>query len=250
MNALGVDASLSAKEVQQAAHQFARRPGYEAVYDRPDKAFWRDFFRRTMGAETDLAPFDAFYAADVLRERLGRRREGARLVIGPQLAHQSKERVQVGAFVRGEWSENLSLRHQLQAEAEAEYNSVGLGANIGRRGFSPRSNGRQLVAVEERGDGWRGAGLVSWQWNVADRTLVRSGVRARFRAFDSQDASRSRVQLFSVVRIFTEDRFVITGEGSLAYRTSSDEMERRPETETWDWNLGVSVNYLLSRTLR
>ncbi len=47
---------LSDEQVQTAARQLARRPGYESVYDRPDKFFWRDFFEN-VGA-TDQTPFD------------------------------------------------------------------------------------------------------------------------------------------------------------------------------------------------
>ncbi|PSQ95578.1 MAG: hypothetical protein BRD55_10095 [Bacteroidetes bacterium SW_9_63_38] len=84
LRAVGADASMTDADVQAAARQLARRPGYEAVYDRPDKCFWRDLFSKIRAADGP-APFEAFYVADVLREPVGVRREGAELRLGPSL---------------------------------------------------------------------------------------------------------------------------------------------------------------------
>ena len=248
MRAVESGASMTDADVQAAAQQLARRPGYEAVYDRSDKYFWRDLFSE-IGATDAPSPFDAFYVADVLREPVGVRREGAEIRVGPtgsydwrlsrrtvdgQLAgREVDERGTVGGFVEGRWFRNVTLHHQLGMTAEGVYmhfvDSVGpLDHRI--RGF--------LTA--------------EWLWVIADRVRLDTEIQTRldyqhdpvgngkFRPF-----SNSRLR--SDLRVFIENSLSLTVGGNFQYRYENP--GGAPASSSVDAGVRFSVDYILSRSL-
>ncbi|MFB6097722.1 MAG: hypothetical protein ABEK84_01120 [Salinibacter sp.] len=168
------DLSISDNQVQMAARQLARRPGYQAVYDRPDKYFWRDFFDRVgLSAQS---PFTTYYVADILREPVGVRREGAEVAFGvtgnyvqdlrrkEQNGRLVNRRSDVngilGAFAHGRWYHNVTLRHQLGADVEATYRYF-------VESHEPALDHR--VGLDAEGQ---------WLWVLADRLRLDTRLRA------------------------------------------------------------------------
>ncbi len=240
-------ASVSDEQVQAAARQLARRPGYQAVYDRPDKYFWRDFFGRIGAA--DRSPFETFYVADVLREPVGVRREGAEIVVGPSgfydgrlrrideesqpLQRESAERGHVGGFARGQWYRNVTLRHQLGADAEATY----------RNFVGPQGPVNHEVGFEAEGQ---------WLWVLADRLRLDTRLRANLRYLRDPRAQgafrpQTRYVLSSNVLVFVENSLSLTAGANVRYRYDGDV----PEGSTSEFRAGLQfrINYVLSRAL-
>jgi hypothetical protein len=226
---------LSDDRVQSAARQLARRPGYEAVYDRPDKTFWRDFFEAAGGA--DHTPFKTFYVADVLREPIGVRREGTELQIGPlgsynrRLERQEENgRLQerdfqsdsrIGGFVRGRWYRNVTLQHQLGADLNASY------------------------AIE---DGLSTVVEGQWLWVLADRIRLDTRLQNYFRYQDDEQRNVNQHTLSSNLLIFVENSLSFSAGASLQY--SRRGYETRASATDFDTSLQFSINYVLSRALR
>jgi hypothetical protein len=265
LRAVAPGATLSDEQVQAAARQLARRPGYGAVYDRPDKSFWRDFFDRAGLAERSA--FETFYVADVLREPVGVRLEGAEVQIGPTGSYEYDldraerdgrldERTQMkkgalGGFVRGRWARNMTLNHQLGGTADLEY----------------------LHFVDSQGplDHEVNAFLEGqWLWVIADRVRLDTRLRAHLRYRDAlageiptdQGGFRpfNRYTASSALRVFVENSLSLTLGAELRYRYDGlgevrrwryrfDERAGSPADEAFDAALRFSVDYILSRAL-
>ncbi len=236
LRAVGADTRLSDNQVQAAARQLARRPGYEAVYDRPDKPFWRDFFEvAEVPAQT---PFETFYVADVLREPVGVRREGAELQVGPlgsynrRLERQEENgRLQernfqsnsrIGGFVRGRWYRNVTLNHQLGAELNASY------------------------ATE---DGLNTVVEGQWLWVLADQIRLDTRLWNYLHSpSDSQARVTSQHGFSSDLLIFVENSLSFSAGASLQY--SRRGYETGVSRSNFDTSFQFSITYVLSRALR
>jgi hypothetical protein len=263
LRAVAPGASLSDEQVQAAARQLARRPGYEAVYDRPDKSFWRDVFDRAGLA--DRSAFETFYVADVLREPVGVRLEGAEVQVGPTGSYEydldraerdgrlderdAMERGTLGGFVRGRWARNVTLNHQLGGTADLEY----------------------LHFVDSQGPLDHEVNVFlegQWLWVIADRVRLDTRLRANLRYRDAlggetptdQDGFRpfNRYAASSALRVFVENSLSLTLGAELRYRYDGlgegrryrvDERAGSPAVEEFDAALQLSVDYILSRAL-
>lgn len=239
-------ASMSEGQVQTAAQQLARRSGYEAVYDRPDKAFWRDFFDGV--GISERSTFETFYVADVLREPVGVRREGADLVAGPygrysrflerteennQLDERSVDRTKIiGGFVRGRWYRNVSLRHQLGVEGRAVYSNPLEGETIDYRLYANVQG--------------------QWLWVLADRVRLETNLNTRWdvpRVSRGDDFRTHRhYSGSSDLQVFVENRLSLSVGGNLAY--SHGEKLNGGSYSNFRTGIQFSVNYVLSRSLR
>lgn len=246
LRAAAPGASMSDEDVQDAARQLARRPGYEAVYDRPDKTFWRDFFEAA-GVSSGRSPFEAFYVADVLREPVGVRREGREVQIGASASYDRflereeengslversvSETERVGAFARGQWYRNLSLRHQIGAD------------------LNFRVANRLNVENDHR---IRGSATGQWLWVLADRVRLDTKLRARL-SYQRMDRgendyrSDQRYILSSNLLFFVENSLSLSGGANAGYHYS----EFPTGDAQSDLNLGMQfqVTYVLSRAL-
>jgi len=246
LRAVAPGASLSDEQVQAAARQLARRPGYGAVYDRPDKSFWRDVFDRAGLA--DRSAFETFYVADVLREPVGVRREGAEVLGGPFASYDRRlEREEedgevadrrlstvstLGGFGRARWFRNVTLRHQLGVDAEARYTTVL------ERSRGP-SNDRIGVDLEGQ-----------WLWVLADRVRLDTRLRADVRYEESSTSEWIRQHqyvLSSDLLIFVENSLSFSAGANLAYDWSSD--DTGDSRSRFGAGLQFSVDYILSRAL-
>jgi len=247
LRTVGAGVSVSDDEVQAAARQLARRPGYQAIYDRPDKYFWRDFFE---AAElSGRSPFEAFYVADVLREPVGVRREGAELVVGTLGSHEGGDDTRrgrvvggdevygdaLGAFARGVWYRNLSLRHQLGVDARSTYlNYV----------TEPGSRNAQVQFNVEG----------QWLWVFADRFQLNTRMRAdllyRHGLYgEGKFRPTTRYLLSSDLRVFVENSFLLRVGAHVrySYDATSGEGVRHSRFGS---GLQFNVEYVLSRALR
>jgi hypothetical protein len=241
--------SVSDTQVQAAARQLARRPGYQAVYDRPDKYFWRDFFDQVNLAERSA--FETFYVADVLREPVGLRREGAEFVAGPfgtydrdlrrkerddQLVDRSCfEAGTVGGFARGRWYRNVTLRHQLGVDAEATYRNF-----VDSQG--PLDHELGLDAEGQ------------WLWVLADRlrldTRLRANVRFQSDPRGGETFRPSHLYLLSSdLVLFIENSLSLSAGANAQYRYDATRSSGFQISE-FDTGLQFRINYVMSRALR
>lgn len=246
LRAVAPGASLSDEQVQAAARQLARRPGYGAVYDRPDKYFWRDFFDRAGLAERSA--FETFYVADVLREPVGVRREGAEVLGGPFASYDRRlEREEedgqvtdrrlsrmlaLGGFARARWFRNVTLRHQLGGDVEARY------TNVLERSRGP-SNYRIRVDLEGQ-----------WLWVLADRVRLDTRLRADFRHRETSTRGwfrQHQYTLSSDLLVFVENSLSFSAGADLTYDRSSDATD--DSSSRFGAGLQFSVDYILSRAL-
>jgi hypothetical protein len=241
--------SVSDGQVQAAARQLARRPGYQAVYDRPDKYFWRDFFDQVNLAERSA--FETFYVADVLREPVGLRREGAEFVAGPfgtydrvlrreerdgQLIDRTSfEAGTVGGFARGRWYRNVTLRHQLGVDAEATY----------RHFVDSQGPLDHELGLDAEGQ---------WLWVLADRlrldTRLRANVRFQSDPRGGETFRPSQLYLLSSdLVLFIENSLSLSVGANAQYRYDATSSSGFQISE-FDTGLQFRINYVMSRALR
>lgn len=240
--------TVSDDQVQTAARQLARRPGYQAIYDRPDKYFWRTFFEAA--GLSSQSPFETFYVADVLREPVGVRREGAELVAGALGSHEGGEDTRrgrggvgdeqiygdaLGGFARGRWYRNLSLRHQLGVDVASSYvNYVTEPDNL---------DGQIQLNAEGQ-----------WLWVLADRLKLDTRIRADL-LYRHNLYGRGRLRplnryvFSSDLLVFAENRFSIRIGAHVRYSYDAAVREgvRRSHLQS---GLQFNVEYVLSRALR
>lgn len=246
LQAVAPGASMSDRQVQTAAQQLARRPGYEAVYDRPDRFFWRDFFNQV--GLSDRSAFETYYVADVLREPVGVRREGADLAAGPTgsyrrnlrrteeddrlVERRSVEGGTVGGFVRGRWYRHVTLRHQLGADVEATYTHF-----VDSQGPLDHETGLDAEA--------------QWLWVVADRLRLDSRLQADL-TYRHDPTGRGEFQpqhryvLSSDLIVFVENSVSVTAGAHVRYRYD----EASGNESRFRTGLRFRVKYVLSRALR
>lgn len=246
LRAVAPGASVSNERVQTAARQLARRPGYQSVYDRPDKYFWRDLFDRA--GLSGRSPFETFYVADVLREPVGVRREGAEVIVGPSGSYDRRlnreeqenrltqrdlrEGGTVGGFARGRWYRNVTLHHQLGADVGAGYTHF------------LQSEGPVDRQVEFEGE-------AQWLWVVADRLRLDTRVRADL-LFEPDTQGPGTLDPTHVYTFSSDLLFFV--ENSISFTVGADVRYHYEEigssSSRFDAGVRFDVNYVLSRALR
>lgn len=257
LNRLGRDNVMSAGDVQAAAQQFARRPGYNAIYDRPDKYFWNDLFSRAEDAGADLQPFEVFYVAEALQEPIARRFEGYEVTAGVNLQYRNqlqktdadfapdgRNRIlshRYGPFLRAEYVTNLNLRQQVGLTGDAQFAIPTDDDAIFDNVTSTRASAR-------------------WLWEIADRYRLNTTARASYRrqhrnSTDTQDAVTANdwtTRLNSNLTVFLENRLAVTAGGGVLYARSSVDEGGFPSASDSSQSslfLNVSVRYFLFRNL-
>lgn len=240
LQALGRDARFTDEELQDVARQFARTPGYEAVYDRPDKYFWDDLFEQLDDRISPLSPFETLYLSDVLQERIGQRLEGADVAVGAlartgtinpssfdtNVVTGASSDVEFGVFASGRWYRNVTLRQQL-----------GFNADLAATTDVTASD---AAALRSTVDG-------TWLWSVADRFLLDTRLSVDFVAFDAPFAlppytTRQRYTAMTDLFVFVEDRVALQVGGRANWQ-NDDSMD-------WlTWNVNVGLSFYLDRAL-
>lgn len=239
LRAVGDD-GLSDEEVQVAAQQLAQRFGYTSVYDRPNKYFWGRFFDR-LGRRAGLSSLETFYVAEVLREPLGRRRQGADLVVSPTLdvfnGVGSEDRAALGgAAVTARWFENLNLRNQLSAR---------FGSRL-QYGLGDAAPNRE----------WRVSASGAWLWVLADRVQFNAGLSAliegmrdeRNVSFGSEETRRRQeYAVESGLTVFIENSLTLNLGASIDHRRFTVDDQTLTQ---WDLRANATIRYFLFRSLR
>lgn len=253
LNALGEQVALSPDQIQSAARQFARKPGYRAIYDRPDKYFWNAFFDRLDDAVGSLTPFEMFYLADVVQEDLGRHLEGADVRVGPHVAYRNRlEKIdpdageeqrnhtidtRVGAFAEGRWFTHPSLSHQVGLRGTIAYENA-------------LTSGNEEAATQLDAE-------AQWLWLVADRVRLDSRLRAnlRFVRFEAADALRMELYRASTsLFYFIENSIALSAGVNALYSGGRFSVFEgtvvQHNRESLDWSVSVGLNVFLHRALR
>ena len=243
LQALDRSGRLSDEQLQEVARQFARRPGYPAVYDRPDKHFWNDLFEQIDDQIGPLSPFETLYLTDVLQERLGQRFEGADAAIGTQtrvgtlivpfvpiqVSPDASTEAELGAFVTGRWYKNLSLNHQL--------------------GFTGDVAAAEIVTQGGPGTGTlRTTATGTWLWSVADRFVLDTQLTAHLTAFDEGFTPLRRYTATSSLFYFVENNAAFNVTGNM--RWQQDDGPLGHYTDEFRWDVSVGFSYYLDRVLR
>lgn len=180
-----------------AADQFTRFTGYQEIYDRPQKYFWRDMDEMI---KTDLAaldPFDLLYLTDTTLEAIGTRREGwevrAEATLNYSTRYTEDDTFQSGSntsnsttlqpAISGLWSKNLSLKHQL-----------GLSGNI-----------ISLIRLNSDASNVTLANVsAQWLYTITDRILSRTSIILN-QSFSNPKSGQ--ITANSEVDYFIEDKF-------------------------------------------
>jgi len=142
-------------QLQFLAHEIAKRSGYERVYDRSDKYFWKSLFEG-IGVESTLSPYEIYYLSDIFKENVGVRLEGWDISGGVTWNYSNDELDRrLGGYGQIRWYKNLNLNHQI-------------GVHVLGSLFNPLSD---QTSIEYLG----GINLIlSYLWVISDRVLWRS----------------------------------------------------------------------------
>lgn len=257
LNRIGRENVMGADDVQAAARQFARRPGYGPVYDRPDKYFWNDLFSRADGANADLQPYEVFYVAEALQEPIARRFEGYEVTAGIMLdygnllqkrdaefqpdARSRTLRHSYGPFLRGEYVTNLNRRQQVALQSNVRYTVP----------TDDRSLPENRLFMDASAD---------WLWEIADRYRINTEANAFYArarsAGDDVDIDRTSTDwsssLESNLTVFLENRLAVTAGAGFRYgrdRFETDAPASGSEVSQSEIFLNVGVRYFLFRNL-
>lgn len=252
LNELGRNDVLTSGNIQAAAQQFARRPGYAPVYDRGDKYFWNDFFSGIESQSGDFLPYESFYLAESLVEQVARRQEGYEVSAGVDLNYSNRldkleeefgmdERMRqinssIGFFTQGRYATNLSLRQQITVFGDAEY-VVPTDDNSNADGvFDMQIGGEHL-------------------WEIADRYQLITSATADYLRQTQED--RDAATLFNGIvssdfAVFIENNVRL--DAGLDYVLSRSIL-RRSSSEAFrettnDIRFSFGVNYFLFRGLK
>lgn len=245
---IGRGDALGRENIQAAAQQFARRPGYAPVYDRSDKYFWNDFFSAIEAQGGDLQAYETFYIAESLIEQVSRRREGYEVAAGVDLRYtnaldkeentfgpdvRSREiNSDVGFFARGRYATNLSLRQQVDVQLDATY-------------VTPTDDNTSVDGVFET------TAEAAHLWEIADRYQVTSTGVARYQEVqrddgEGDDFTSFRFSAGSSFAMFVENRVRL----SAGLRYALDISESGPQRDTInDIRFSFGVDYFLFRGL-
>jgi hypothetical protein len=249
LKALGRDEVMGREAVQAAAQAFARRPGYTAIYDRPDKYFWNDLFSEIGDGTDGLAPGEVFYVAEALQEPVGRRLEGGEVRAGVTLAYDNElERTEdngvltrrnrdiesaYGLFASGEYFTNLGLRQQVGVVLDARYSRPTEDDRV--------TDSASRVTLD-----------ATWLYDVADRFRLDSRVNARYartqrtEPFDITESAIG-VSVQTDARVFVENRLAVTAGVGYAY-DYEDQGDRADQTSRGMF-FDIGVRYYLFRSL-
>ncbi|HHP7238550.1 hypothetical protein [Longibacter sp.] len=249
LRALGREEVMGADAVQAAAQAFARRPGYTAIYDRPDKYFWNDLFSGIGNTADGLAPGEVFFVAEALQEPVARRLEGGEVRVGLTLDYENElDRTEdngilsqrsrtidsaYGVFASGEYFTNLGLRQQIGFVLDGQYLRPTEDDRI--------ADSRSRITLD-----------ATWLYDVADRFQLDTQVNARYNRisrvepFEAQEWTLG-ANVQTDARVFIENRLLLTA--GVGYAYDYEDQEDFGDQTSHGMFFDVGVRYYLFRSL-
>jgi hypothetical protein len=227
---------LTSGQVRRVAEALATQYGYDAVYERPDRRFWRDALAPALEGQEPLTPFEMHYLMEVLRENVGARRQGWELAVTAdyvetvsRVEHEESRWDTRSLGVRAAWARNLTLNHQLE---------LGVTTDYGWRG----------AATYEDGVG-RASLFARHLWAVADRChlLTYLGVSGSYAEREPDLIARTvRTELRPTLNVYLEDQLRLYV-GGLLYNTQNSAEPSGDRGRVWGWSYNVGLSYDLQR---
>ncbi|NUM80094.1 hypothetical protein HUU42_04755 [bacterium] len=151
LKALSKNIEFDQSEIERAAIEFTRYPGYQAIYDRPEKFFWNSFSEKL----NELTPFEMHYLNDIFSEVNGTRYEGAEADAGVrftrldilQEATLGEDKIKgnfIGPAVRTRLYHNYSLKGQIGINGIANWDFL-----VGNKKDNPVGDVKQFEIKAE-----------------------------------------------------------------------------------------------------
>lgn len=229
LNAIGKGESWGDETTQRVADEFSRLYGYQNVYDRHQKEFWKSLDEYL----PELTPFEAHYMNDVFREAIGNRLEGYMINFGPRIIrYQDREKfytkdffgvdegvekfraTYLGLILNGEMYHNYSMKGQIGVSATGSFDF-----RSGSKKYNPISDIKQMrLAVDHL-------------YSIADRLLWTanasySNAHVKLGDKDAHETFKSKVyELNTGLSYYIEHRVSISGNASWSKRKNSPASE-------------------------
>lgn len=232
LQALGRE-PLSAEATQHVARVLAQSEGYNEVYDRSGRRFWRDVLAPLAGGGAPLAPYEINYLQEVSGEVLESRNEGYTADVGLQFQTEARvdrlARVGFGPWLAGAWSHNLGLDHQVSLEFDSSY------LTYQRHSESP------YAYPQHQG---QAALTARYLWVVADRISLQNSLggatlyqRLPGPGFVLRDQS---VTWTGACFFRIEDQVTLTPQVSGTWRRSFYGLGAPEDSRAWQYQLGLT----------
>lgn len=229
LNTIGKVESWDGETTQRIADEFSRLYGYQNVYDRHQKEFWKSLDEYL----PDLTPFEAHYMNDVFQEAVGNRLEGYMINFGPRIIRY-QDRIKsysdgflgnmegvekfratyLGLILNGEMYHNYSMKGQIGVSAIGS-----LDARSGSKKYNPISGIKQMrLAVDHL-------------YSIADRLLWTanasySNAHVKLGDKDAHETFKSKVyELKTGLSYYIENRVSISGNATWSKRKNSPASE-------------------------
>ena len=237
---------LDPAQVQEVALALATEHGYRAVFDRPDRSFWRDVLEPMLNPDQPLTTYEVFYLRDVMEEDIGPRGEGFEIRGSYFYRNNQTEKtdndlryINRGPALDLMWVRNLTFDHQLTLAAGVDYSS------------ESRHNGQ--------GDFVTGVVDLSHLWTIADRyrwdtSLLFDGEYHELSALGERRIDRELVtRLQSAFTIFLENSLSLNlrvrGSNIQEYMDTVFQGYDERYSRRWSWSYGIGFQYYLDRFL-
>jgi len=211
LNSLNAGEVLDQQDIIRAAEQLTRMPGYQKVYDRPQKYFWGEMDNLISSDLSTLTPFDLLYLTDITNETIGLRREGWQIygTLGleqhldyssfknkpdNQSTSETSNSIYFTPKVEGVWSKNITLKHQ-----------IGITGS-----FLHREELTDNVIINNNNILNSSA---NWIYTVTDRVLINTRLSLLKLGFESGDPSV--VTFGTEIDYFLENKFSLFADANL-----------------------------------
>ncbi|MBL7959471.1 hypothetical protein JNL27_04450 [bacterium] len=270
LKAFDKDLELDQSELEQAAVEFTRFPGYQNTYDRPDRFFWKSFPEKL----STLTPFETHYLNDVFDEVVGLRLQGSEIDLGARIT-----RIDVLHKVKSEYDNATSKLKATFAGPELSarlYNNYSLKGQIGFTGqgnWDFRMNEKDYNPIKNAVQFLIGAEHL---YVISDHVLWKinpSYLKVKVKSdnpFGDDTYTSSLMMLKSSLTYYIENRFNLEGSVNWSYlknKPSSDLEGYLPADASYylnqvnsildlvgqkslkQWQFRITINYFLTREM-
>ncbi len=245
LTALGRE-QLAPGQVREIARVLATEQGYRAVFDRPDRSFWRDVLEPMLDPDQPLSPYEVFYLRDIMEEDVGPRGEGFEIRASvfysdhrQGVTSEYNRSIARGSALDLRWVRNLTFDHQLTLSADADYS---------RASRSVSSSDYVTGGID-----------FAHLWTIADRYRwdTSLGLNGAYEELASDDERRIQrnleTALQSVFTIFIENNLSLNlrvrGSNSQEYSDYVYLGYNERYYRRWNWSYGIGLEYFLDRFL-